>query len=59
MKEFLFLCVGSILLILIVKDGRKGFSRKPTRKIKLDEFEDRPRLTWTGRDPNNPIDTDF
>jgi len=59
MKELLFVCVGSLLLFFIVKDGRKSFSRKAGEEIKLDEFKDRPSLTWTKRDPKNPIDTDF
>ena len=59
MKELIFLCIGSIILIFMIKDGRKEFSRKPPIKIKLDEFKDRPLMTWTGRDPLNPIDPDF
>lgn len=59
MKELLFLCVGSLVLIFMIKDGRKEFRRKPPIIIKHDEFKDRPSLTWTGRDPLNPIDTDF
>lgn len=59
MKELFFICMGSLLLIFIIKDGRKAFSGKPPRKIKLDEFKDRPVHTWTRRNPLNPIDTDF
>ncbi|AJY53172.1 hypothetical protein KO116_P200065 (plasmid) [Halomonas sp. KO116] len=59
MKELLFLCIGSLLLFLMIKDGRKSFSKKPPKKIKLDEFKDRPPLTWTGRDKSNPLDTDL
>ncbi len=32
---------------------------KSSGKLKLGEFSDRPPVTWTGRDPLNPIDTDF
>jgi len=59
MKELLFVCIGSLLLFFIVKDGRKASSWKAGKKIKPDEFKNRPSLTWTRRDPKNPIDTDF
>lgn len=59
MKELFYLCMGTLLLSFIIIDGRRAFSRKPLRTIKLDEFEDRPLQTWTRRNPLNPIDTDF
>jgi hypothetical protein len=41
----------------VAAEGQVATQRNTS--IKLDEFSDRPVMSWTGRNPLNPIDTDF
>jgi hypothetical protein len=59
MKDIFALCIASLLIILLIKDGRKTVNRKTRKNLKYDEFNDRPIMSWTDRDPLNPIDTDW
>lgn len=38
-------------------EGRVATKRN--NAFKLEEFSDRPIMSWSGRNPLNPIDTDF